>query len=202
MNEFLVLRHGQSLGDIENRHEGRADLPLTDLGRQQARLASEWIASRYPLDLLVSSPLKRAAETAEIVAQQLGIIVEYSDYLKEHDNGVLAGMLISEAEELYPSPPGGYKPHESVPDGESFIAFRTRAEIMWSHLMSKVISNQRVGIIAHGGIITMLFRSFINLPMQTDVRIVTGDTGIHLWRVEDSVRRIVFMNSISHLQNE
>jgi 2,3-bisphosphoglycerate-dependent phosphoglycerate mutase len=42
MPEFLILRHGQSQADLEDRYEGRADFPLTELGREQARKAARW----------------------------------------------------------------------------------------------------------------------------------------------------------------
>lgn len=69
MREFLILRHRQSLGDLNGRHEGRADFPLTDLGRVQAEAAGRWIATHYPPDTITASPLARAAETAQIVAR-------------------------------------------------------------------------------------------------------------------------------------
>ncbi len=45
----------------------------------------------------------------------------------------------------------------------------------------------------------MLFRSFLNLPVNCDVSISTADTGIHLWRVDEAKRHIVFLNSTKHL---
>lgn len=94
MIELLIMRHGQSVADIEDRHEGRADFPLTELGRAQASLASAWIAANYPPARIIASPLRRAAETAEIVAAACGgVVVQYEPDLMEMDNGVLAGLL-------------------------------------------------------------------------------------------------------------
>ena len=199
MIEFVVLRHGQSQGDIDQVHEGRADLPLTDLGRQQARLAADWIAEHLPPECLYASTLRRAAETAEILAARLRMPLEYEEDLMEFNNGLIAGLPFAEAEERYPDPVGGYKPHEPVPGGESDIAFRARAEMVWSRIVSGAGEARRVGIVAHGGIISQLFRCFLNLPMQSTVHLVTGDTGIHLWGVDEAERCVLFTNRSDHL---
>lgn len=199
MIEIVVLRHGQSVADIVGRHEGRADFPLTDLGREQAGLAAGWIAEHLPPDVIFASPLKRAAETAQILADRLTLDVCFDDDLMEFDNGLQAGLTFAEADERYPVPEGGYKPHERVPGGESEIAFGARAELAWSGLLSTAEQGQRIAIVAHGGIITRLFRCFLQLPLCTNVRAGTGDTGIHLWRVFDDNRYVVFMNRSGHL---
>jgi 2,3-bisphosphoglycerate-dependent phosphoglycerate mutase len=199
MIEFLVLRHGQSLGDVEGRHEGRADLPLTDLGREQARRAADWIAARVPPDAVMASPLRRAAETAEILGRRLGLPVRFEDDLMEFDNGELAGLPFAEAAARFPRPLEDYKPHERVPGGESNVAFRARIEHVWGRLLDEARPGQRLAIVAHGGTIAMLFRCFLCLPTLTDAYLYTGDTGLHLWRVGPGERSIEFANRQEHL---
>lgn len=199
MLEILVLRHGQSVADIEKRHEGRADFPLTELGREQARLAASWIANNCPPTAIVSSPLKRASETARIVGAACGLIVEFDESLMEFNNGALAGLSFEEADRLYPLPDGGRPPHERVPGGESLLEFRFRAEEVWSRLVAQHAESERLLIVAHGGIISMLFRSFARLPVGIDVWLHTGDTGMHLWRLDGTVRSILFANRLGHL---
>jgi 2,3-bisphosphoglycerate-dependent phosphoglycerate mutase len=89
-----------------------------------------------------------------------------------------------------------------VPDGECDLTFRVRAEMVWSRLVSSAPEGQRLGIVAHGGIISRLCHSFLNLPMQTNVRLVTGDTGLHLWRIESTQRSILFANRTDHLATD
>jgi 2,3-bisphosphoglycerate-dependent phosphoglycerate mutase len=197
--EILVLRHGQSVADIENRHEGRADFPLTELGREQARLAAAWIAANKPPSVIVASPLKRAAETAEIAAAACALTVEYDDGLMEMNNGVLAGLPLEEAERLYPAPQIARLPHEPVPGGESLLEFRFRAEEVWSRLTTQYADAGRLLIVAHGGMISMLFRAFARLPVGIEVWLHTGDTGMHLWRLDGSERSILFANRQGHL---
>ena len=200
--EILVVRHGQSVADLEDRHEGRADFELTELGCRQARNAAKWIKEHYEIDILLSSPLKRAAKTAEFISEEIGVDIIFDDELMEWNNGLLAGLLRSEAKEKFPLPEGGRKPHDEFAESESYINFRARAEMFWSKFIDKYgkeESNIRVCIVSHGGMINMLFRSFLMLPVNTDSYISTGDTGIHLWKVIGSDRRIIFLNKQEHL---
>lgn len=200
--EILLIRHGQSLADIEGRHEGRADFPLTELGQEQAKKAARWIAKNYIPDVIVSSTLKRAAKTAEYIGIQTGEEVIYDENLMEWNNGLLAGLLFAEADEKYPLPKDGRMPHDEFAESESYINFRARAETFWSKLLYKYENDEevkRICIVSHGGMINMLFRSFMRLPVNENSWIKTGDTGMHLWVVKGGKRGIIFSNCQEHL---
>ena len=202
MIELLVLRHGQSQVDLEDRHEGRADFPLTDLGREQARRVGAWLAARYPVDRILTSTLIRAAETAEIVGRALGTPVEPDPSLMEFNNGELAGMLKSESRERF-GPLFGNRtelaPYERFPGGETMVEMRARAEHFLSKLLDETPDGKRVLLVTHGGMIAQLFRAYLSLPVETRVFPSTGDTGLHYWEVDGTRRRIRFMNSLAHL---
>ena len=75
--QVTLLRHGESVGNAESRWQGQADYPLTERGRSQAHaLAQRWKRERMKFDYIISSPLSRARETAEIIASKLGYVVE------------------------------------------------------------------------------------------------------------------------------
>lgn len=203
MIELVVIRHGQSLADIEGRHEGRADFPLTDLGREQAEKLSEWLKERYTFDMIVSSPLKRAKETAEIIGHKMNQPVVFNEDLMECNNGVLAGLLREEAKRNYPEPEGGRKYFQAVEKGESLIDLRSRAEYFLANLLHSIKDREdktTICIVSHGGLTTMLYRSFLNLPIDTNIWLASGDTGVHLWRIKDDKKIIVFSNMQEHLQ--
>ena len=69
--ELIIIRHGESLGDIKKVHEGRADLVLTELGEGQARKLADWLIENEKIDKIISSPLKRAHKTEEEIRQEL-----------------------------------------------------------------------------------------------------------------------------------
>lgn len=197
--ELLVIRHGQSEADLLGRHEGRADFALTELGIRQAELLADWVLEKYPPDFIISSTLKRASMTAEILARKLGVNVAYDEKLMEFNNGLLAGLTHEEAKAKYPIPIGGKKSHESYYEQETMIEFRTRAEAALSRIIHEYPSDKRIAIISHGGFINMLFRSFMGLPMNAEYWVHNGDTAAHLWKLEDDKRLIIFMNSGEHL---
>lgn len=203
MLELLVIRHGQSIADIEDRFEGRADFELTDLGVEQAKRVSNWVKEHHRPDDIISSPLKRASMTAQIVSEKCGVTVTFEDEIMEWNNGLLAGLKREVGMKKFPLPSGGRKPHDTYAETESYIQFRARAETFLSKLLSENsgASEKRICIVSHGGFINMLFRSFLRLPVDTDISVASGDTGVHLWRVNDNDRRVIFTNYQEHIRD-
>lgn len=105
---FAFIRHGQTDWNLQGRLQGSSDIPLNDTGREQARAAAESLQAGS-WEAIVSSPLSRARETAQIIADGLGIELgpAYDDLI-ERDYGVAEGVVESEAEERWPgkSAPG------------------------------------------------------------------------------------------------
>jgi broad specificity phosphatase PhoE len=102
---FTILRHGESQGNFEGRHQGQADFPLTDLGRQQARsLVDRWKLEKKNFDLIISSPLIRTRETAEIISTDLKVHLELDPLWMERNNGLMAGLSPEEVRDTLPQP--------------------------------------------------------------------------------------------------
>ena len=140
-------------------------------------------------------------KTAEFISGVTNTNIIFDEELMEWDNGLLARLYRSEANERFPLSEGGRKDHDEFANSESYINFRARAEMFWSKFIHKYEKeeNARICIVSHGGMINMLFRSFIMLPVNMNVSISTGDTGVHLWKINGSERRIVFLNKQEHL---
>jgi 2,3-bisphosphoglycerate-dependent phosphoglycerate mutase len=201
MIELLLIRHGQSEADLLGVHEGRADFPLTALGRRQAGLLAEFITERYLPDIIWTSTLKRAYETAAITADRAGCGLKTDERLMEFNNGVLAGMSREEAEILYPEPPDGRKPHERIEKGESMLEMRFRAETVLSELLDDAEQRgyKRIAAVSHGGMISMLILALLGLPNTSRQLFATGDTGVHLFRIDHKRKAAMFLNSQRHL---
>ena len=198
--ELLVIRHGQSEADLLKCHEGRADFPLTELGLKQADLLADWIAKNYPPDFIISSTLKRAAKTGELLGLRANVDVKYDDDLMEYNNGVLAGLPYEEAAKKYPVQPESKRAYLKFYEQETLIEFRTRAETVLTRIISEYPPESRVAIVSHGGMINMLFRSFMKMPISTDYSISNGDAAVHYWKVNGEKRQIVFINKMEHLK--
>jgi broad specificity phosphatase PhoE len=98
---ILLARHGESDWNRDRRWQGHADRPLTDLGREQARVLAGRLATTE-LDAVYSSDLQRARETAALVAELHGLPVRELSDLREVDVGSWSGLTRAEAEELFP----------------------------------------------------------------------------------------------------
>ena len=196
---LLIIRHGQSEADILKVIEGRADFSLTELGRKQAELMADWVAQNYKIDKIFSSPLKRASQTANMLSKRIDIDIVFDDNLMEWQNGLIAGMTLEEAQAKYPKPDPKY-PHIAVYGQESDIQFRMRAETALSKIINENPIDYTIAVVSHGGLINMLFNSFLRLPVTSNnVWLSTGDTGIHEWRIDGNSRGIVHVNLQKHL---
>lgn len=194
---LLIIRHGESQADLLNVHEGRADFELTDKGHKQAQAMSKWVSEHYQLSKIYCSPLKRAHQTAQYLSNETHTNLYIEELLQEFNNGLIAGLSREEAAEKYP-----YQPdlaiHESVYEQESELQFRYRAEYILSKILSEN-SDGTIAIVSHGGMIYQLYRAFLGLPLNTDVFISTGDTGIHEWLIIDGKKIIKASNRADHL---
>jgi broad specificity phosphatase PhoE len=98
---IVLVRHGETDWNLERRFQGHADVPLNETGRAQAlelaeRLAGESFSTAY------TSPLRRASETAEILAARLGFDVHPDESLKEVHVGSWSGLAVHEVEARFP----------------------------------------------------------------------------------------------------
>lgn len=158
------LRHGESVGNAENRFQGQADFALTEKGRAQAEaLADRWQAEEITFDLCVSSPLARARETAEIIAARLNVPLEFDPDWQEMDNGRLAGLTDEEAGAL--ERPQFFTPYTPYGEtGESRWELYLRAGRGIQSLLKRPAG--RYLVVSHGGILNMTMYAILSIAPQ------------------------------------
>jgi broad specificity phosphatase PhoE len=98
--ELFLLRHGETEGSLAHLYSGQADVPLTARGREQARVAGARLAEAG-VDAILSSPLSRAAETADEIGAATGAAVRIDERLIEVDYGELEGLDRARGEERF-----------------------------------------------------------------------------------------------------
>jgi len=125
----LLLRHGQTPMSVQKRYAGLSDVPLTEVGVQQAAAAGKRLASAG-LTAIVTSPLARAVRTAEEVAAATGAPVETDEGFRETDFGAWDGLTFAEVRERWPAELTAWlaDPAVAPPGGESFADVSTRVE--------------------------------------------------------------------------
>jgi ribonuclease H / adenosylcobalamin/alpha-ribazole phosphatase len=134
----LLLRHGQTALSAERRFAGRGDFPLTDLGLEQAAAAAARLGHRGGIDLIVSSPLRRARQTAQAVADVAAVPLAVDDDLAETDFGSWEGMSFAEVTARWPDEMAAWLADADVapPGGESFAAVAVRVDAALDRLLS------------------------------------------------------------------
>jgi ribonuclease H / adenosylcobalamin/alpha-ribazole phosphatase len=156
---LMLLRHGQTALSVERRYSGRGNPRLSEIGRQQARAAAQYLGERGGIAAVISSPLQRAYDTAAAAAKALGLDATVDDDLIETDFGAWEGLTFTEAAEQDPdlhrrwlrdtstAPPGG----ESFDDALVRVR-RARDRIIADHQGSTVL------LVSHVTPIKMLLR--------------------------------------------
>jgi broad specificity phosphatase PhoE len=161
--KIYIIRHGQSLGDIEKRYGGNYDDDLSDLGRTQAEhLANE--LQNAEISIVYCSPLQRAQKTAEILAKKWGSRVITDKDLRERNRyGVVTAMKYSEAVKKYPDVIQNLNNYTYTPaGGENYQAFKKRVIDALNNAARKP-SNHAIAIVTHGGPISTIAREILKL---------------------------------------
>jgi broad specificity phosphatase PhoE len=169
---FLVfLRHGESEGNARGYFQGQADFPLTEKGRSQSQaLADFWKSNQTTFDTIISSPLMRARETAEIIASQLSpdsqdeIRMEFDPNWMERDFGRISGLAREEVEERFPRP-DFISLYERIGEtGESQWELYLRASRALQDILHQ--TPERYLIVSHGGILNMAMYAILGIAPQ------------------------------------
>ena len=164
---ITLLRHGESVGNAEERFQGHADFPRTDKGRAQARpLAKRWHAEGMTFDQCISSPLLRACQTAETISARLNIPLELDPDWMEIDNGIIAGLTPEQAAIMAPRP-DFLTPYTHYGEtGESRWEVFLRAGRAIQHILDR--RPGRFLVAAHGGILNMALYAILGISVQAD----------------------------------
>jgi broad specificity phosphatase PhoE len=146
MTTLLLVRHGETDWNRDGRYQGWADPPLNETGREQARLLAEQLRA-IPFDAAYSSDLRRAHETAELVAAPHGVPVVVDPGLREIDVGSWSGLTRAEVLERFPD--------FTRPDGESREAHGARV-LAAAERIARANVDRRVLVVTHGGTLRAL----------------------------------------------
>ncbi len=150
---ILVLRHGQSEWNALGKWQGQADPPLTDAGREQAYRAAELLGQ---FDLIATSDLQRAHETAAIISNTLGIgPVIVDERLRETHVGEWEGLTHDDIERDYP---GFLAAHKRPPSFETEESLITRFTAAISDIALQCQGGEAL-CVAHAGVIRVMRRA-------------------------------------------
>lgn len=164
MRQYLV-RHGESVYNVESRVQGQADVSLSALGRLQADALAAWTRSLPPdvtIDEIWSSPLARARETAAAMATAIGLPLRIEEGLAELHAGIFQGHLWVDLEAAFPEEVALWRSGDAdyaIPGGESRAGLATRGRAALEKLAERPARHMIV--VAHGGVLTAALGSLL-----------------------------------------
>jgi uncharacterized phosphatase len=143
---ICIIRHGETDWNTEGKLQGHEDIELNDIGRTQAIQSALYFESGH-WDAIVSSPLKRAYETAQIIGEKLSIPkIHVFDEIIERSYGSGSGLLPDERRSRFPY---------GIPDQEKFEHLRQRA-MNGLNKIANEFEGKRVIVVSHGGLINSI----------------------------------------------
>lgn len=164
---FILVRHGQTRWNLEQRIQGHGDSPLTQLGLAQADAIGARLA-RESFDALVASDLGRARQTAERIARHTGHALVLDPRVRERNFGVGEGLTYEEIDRLHPgafSRTREMDPDYVVPGGETRRQFHERVVVALEAL-AREHAGRRIAVVAHGGVLSAVYRMVRGIALE------------------------------------
>ncbi len=168
MTRRIVLwRHGRTQWNADGRTQGQSDVPLDDVGREQAASAAARLASLNPA-ALVSSDLSRAADTAQALADLTGLEVTYDKRLREIHFGEREGLTWDESVERFPEQMRRWLESQDVsfPGGESYVDTAQRFAAAVRDIADSMGPDDTVVVASHGGAMRAGACEFLGFPPE------------------------------------
>lgn len=193
---FYFTRHGESTGNAQKQIQGHSDMDLTEKGREQADRTGRWLAGKG-ITRIFASPLSRARETAERIADQIGLdrkSIVFLDDLREIDTGVFSGMVFDKIKTLEPElwKAFRWKSWEAVPGAERISALVARSLGHWERVVDAANADGlRDGkpvpslTVTHGGFLQWLIRTSFSAEWSAWMPLIsTANCGISEFHAE------------------
>ncbi|MCJ1677577.1 bifunctional RNase H/acid phosphatase [Streptomyces sp. APSN-46.1] len=202
---FVLLRHGETALTPQKRFSGSggSDPELSPAGRRQAAAVAEALAARGTVQTVISSPLRRCRETAQAVADRLGLGVTVEDGLREVDFGAWEGLTFAEVQERFPddlqawldspkaAPTGG---------GESFMAATRRISATRDRLLA-AHAGRTVLLVTHVTPVKILVRLALGAPPESLFRMELSAASLSaVAYYADGNASVRLLNDTSHLR--
>ncbi len=196
---LYCVRHGQSLYNAEGRVQGQSDVPLSDFGRRQSEATARALADRG-IEALYSSPLRRAMQTAEVVAARLGLEIRTDPRLREVDAGIFQDKLRTELAERYPEELARWTsgdPDFTISGGESRRALARRGCAALEAIRGA--GHGRAAVVSHGRLMTVTLEAMAGLPKGQPLGSLHNGS-ITTVRFGDHGRgQVIALNEVDHL---
>jgi broad specificity phosphatase PhoE len=201
MTTILLVRHGQTAWNREERFRGQVDLPLDEWGRQQAELVGRRIVGQWKPAAIYASSLQRTLQTAAVVARACGLRTTIHDGLLDIDYGAFAGLTLEEAADLHPELARAWQraPHMVLfPGGESVGDVRDRAEAALMEIAANH-PDQTVVLVSHVVVCRLLLCAVLGIDSSYFWAFEPATGSISAFEILNGRKALLSFNDTCHL---
>jgi broad specificity phosphatase PhoE len=198
---LILVRHGESVGNFENRLQGQHDYELTELGRRQAQLTADRLHA-LGTSALYSSHLLRAHETAVTIGERLGFDPRVIEDVSEYHFGEMSGQTYAEIRERFGAIAN---PAERTYPGEEGrdVFFNRVTSALWN--IADTHPDETVAVVSHGGPIALFCQAVLGLPYRRPMPFSISNCSLNVIEASrstpDGQREAVLvrLNDVCHL---
>lgn len=202
ITRLILIRHGESTWNRERRIQGQLDPPLSELGREQALRVARRLSTRR-VEAIYTSDLRRAAQTAEPIADSLGVELTPAPDLREIFLGDWEGLLTDEIATRFPDAWDEWTREPSwdvVPGGEGAAAFERRVESAVVQLVKRHPQGDVI-VVTHGGVIQIALHQVVGRSSHGIFAFRISNGSVSVVEQRNGRRVIARVNDTSHLES-
>jgi alpha-ribazole phosphatase len=206
MPKFVLIRHGESVWNSERRIQGSLDPELSPQGKRQAELLVSHLKTHLPRSVaaIYSSPLRRAAQTAEEISRAFQLPVIQDHDLREMSLGEWEGKTIPE---IQASTPGCYEQwveaplSHPAPGGEDLHAFQRRVVGALERMQQAHVGANLI-VVSHGGVIRALLCFALGLDLRHLFRLKQNTGAVSQIKLDERTWQVLLVNDTCHLRSD
>ncbi len=196
--KLILVRHGETLWNRENRIQGHTDVALTDVGHTQIQKLARSLKDEK-IEAIYSSPLTRAYETARAISRFHDVDITIDHNLKELNHGDFEGITIAELKEKHETFLKNW--HEDpasiiMPNGESLSQVQKRA---WNVITTIMETSKDSLVVSHGMAIMAILCKIQNISLSDGKQMFVNMSSKTVVSFENGQASIILLNDTSHL---
>jgi broad specificity phosphatase PhoE len=201
MTKVILVRHGQTAWNREERFRGHAEVPLDEIGLAQAKATAARISAQWKPDAIYAGPLSRTVKTAEPAAQLFNLDVQIEPDLIDADCGDWQGFSPGEVNKRWPAEFHSYlhTPRDfQFPGGESLEQARRRA-MNCVNILIEHHPDQIIVLVSHTALNRLILLSVLGLDSHSFWSIRQDTCAINVFESEENQLTLITLNETGHL---
>jgi probable phosphoglycerate mutase len=197
--KLFCVRHGETFYNFEGRIQGQSDSQLSPLGRQQCEAVAEALASPA-IDAIICSPLSRAVQSAQVIADRLQLRIAIEPRLTEINAGVFQGLSWDQIDKELPADAQRWRsqdPDYRIPGGESRRDLMVRSRAAFEAI--REAGYRQAVVMAHGGSLSAAFKALLEIPANRNpFALSNGSISTVVWEKDF---KLMTLNETGHLHH-